>query len=737
MDVTAIGPGPRTAGNGRGRARRAKPPGAGAKAGRKPPSGAGQQEALGAISQLALRPVEPAEFILRCSEAVAVALGIDQMGIFELSPDGKLLSLAGGFGWLDLPAGPNALPAAACRPLSLALSAGDAVAFEGRDMAAVRGSSRSGCGVALPIGERSTQAGVLTVAAAGEGRAFTQGEISFLRTVAFIVAAVWERHRAQAVLMLRNRALEELDQGIMITDARRIDNPLIYVNPAFERLTGYRAEDVLGRNPRFLQGAETDRQALNGLRRALADATPFRGPIINHRRDGTAFWNDLAISAVRGPGGEATHHVGILSDITERMRLEAQLRQAQKMEAIGHLTGGIAHDFNNLLAVILGNSEILLEDATDEEQRETIHLVVGTAERGAVLTQRLLAFGRRQALRPEPVEVGEALSSLCDMLQRTLGEQVQLATADDGTGINALVDRTLFESAIVNLAVNARDAMPGGGRLTISSRAVRVPDDAVVPELAGGADASVSVVGPGAGMPPDVLARAFEPVFTTKDVGKGSGLGLAMVYGFIRQSGGQVTIESRVGEGTSVSLYLPVAAPRVDRRARQRKYDDPLPLGSERILLVEDEREVRRFVSRALARLGYGVLEAEDATTAIAILEQHPDVDLLFSDLILPGAQDGLRLVERARDLKPGIKVLLTTGYTEQYERIAKSSPGLILRKPYRRQQLAHTLRRVLDAACAGKETAGAPPVKGEAEGCRPVNDARASSSTTTPTCGG
>jgi signal transduction histidine kinase len=435
------------------------------------------------------------------------------------------------------------------------------------------------------------------------------------------------------------------------------------------------------------------------LRRAVAGASPFRSPLMNYRRDGTAFWNDLAISAVRGPGGAPTHHVGILSDITERMRLEAQLRQAQKMEAIGHLTGGIAHDFNNLLAVILGNSEILLEDAADEEQRRTIHLVVGTAERGAVLTQRLLAFGRRQALRPEPVEIGEALSSLADMLQRTLGEQVHLSTADDGTGVNALVDRTLLESAIVNLAVNARDAMPEGGRLTIRSRAVLVPDEAPVPDLAAGGYACVSVEDTGTGMPSDVLAKAFEPFFTTKDVGKGSGLGLAMVYGFIRQSGGQVTIESRVGEGTTVSLYLPVAAPRVDRRNRARSDDDPLPAGTERILLVEDEREVRRFVSRSLGRLGYGVLEAEDATAALGILEQHENIDLLFSDLILPGGQNGLRLVERARDLRPGIKVLLTTGYTEEYERIAKSSPGLILRKPYRRQQLAHTLRRVLDAA--------------------------------------
>jgi CheY-like chemotaxis protein len=369
------------------------------------------------------------------------------------------------------------------------------------------------------------------------------------------------------------------------------------------------------------------------------------------------------------------------------------------MEAIGHLTGGIAHDFNNLLAVILGNSEILLEDATDDAQRATIHLVVGTAERGAILTQRLLAFGRRQALRPEAVEVGEALSTLADMLQRTLGEQVGLVTANDGAGLSALVDRALFESAIINLAVNARDAMPAGGNLTISSRAVAVPAEVGVPDLQPGSYVCVSIADTGTGMPPEVLAKVFEPFFTTKDVGKGSGLGLAMVYGFTRQSGGQVTIESAVGEGTNVNLYLPVAPAQPERRIRARNSDDPVPLGSECILLVEDEREVRRFVSRVLARLGYGVLEAEDAPGAISILERNAGIDLLFSDLILPGGQNGLRLVEAARNLRPGIKVLLTTGYTEEYERIAKSSPGLILPKPYRRQQLAHTLRRVLDAA--------------------------------------
>jgi PAS domain S-box-containing protein len=591
----------------------------------------------------------------------------------------------------------KAIPTAVCRPLYEALSVEGAVNFRRGEFTALPGPDADGAGLAVPIGERSARAGVLTVCTHDRVRQFGPSDISFLFTVAFILAAVWERRRSEAVLMLRNRALEALDQGLMITDAQRLDNPLIYVNPAFERLSGYRADEVLGKNPRFLQGPETDWSLVRDLRKSLEAGRTFRSTIVNYRRDGSRFWNDLTVSAVRDADGRATHHVGILADVSERIRLEAQLRQAQKMEAIGHLTGGIAHDFNNLLAVIMGNSEILLEDEVDEELKETIRLVLETAERGAILTQRLLAFGRRQTLRPEPIEIGQVLNSLAQMLQRTLGEQVHLTTSDDGTGTPAHVDKGLFESAILNLAVNARDAMPEGGELRIASEAVSIAEGAV-PELAAGRYVRVSVTDTGTGMPPDVLAQVFVPFFTTKEVGRGSGLGLAMVYGFAKQSGGHVTIESRLGVGTTVNVYLPVAKAQGQGDQVSPDQQSAVPKGSERILLVEDEAEVRRFVSRLLGRLGYAVIEAENAASAIGMLQGDDGVDLLFSDLILPGGLNGLKLMESARALRPEIKVLLTTGYTEEYERIAESSPALILRKPYKRQELALTLRKVLDS---------------------------------------
>ena len=257
----------------------------------------------------------------------------------------------------------------------------------------------------------------------------------------------------------------------MITDAAEFDNPVIYVNPAFERLTGYTKEEAAGRNARFLQGDETDKNTIRIIRTSMENEAAFRGSVLNYRKDGTTFWNGLTISPIRDPNGTTSHFVGILSDETERIQLASQLRQAQKMESLGHLTGGVAHDFNNLLAVILGNSEILFEEIADPELKATAELVMTTAEKGADLTQRLLAFGRRQALHPEALELGAVIGSLSDMLDRTLGNQVRLethSTADQP----AYVDRGLFESAILNLALNARDAMPNGGLLTITTEIV-------------------------------------------------------------------------------------------------------------------------------------------------------------------------------------------------------------------------------------------------------------------------
>ena len=447
-----------------------------------------RQHALSNVCQLALQSTAIDTFLNESAKAVAAALNIELVGVFELSDDEKVLRLAGRFGWPEEKSGEiNVIPAAVCRPLYEALSANDAVKFEAAQFNVLPQSrNAAGNGMATAIGERSKRAGILTVHAKGRRRDFDESDASFLQTIAFIIAAVWERHGFEATLMQRNRALEALEQGVMITDARRLDDPLIYVNPAFERLTGYRTDEVIGKNPRFLQGSATDRNVVTNLRQGAAEGHSFRNTIVNYRKDGGEFWNDLTVSPVRDANDTTTHHVGILSDVTERVHLEEQLRQAQKMEAIGHLTGGIAHDFNNLLAVIIGNSEILLEDVTDDSLRDIAALVMKTAESGAVLTQRLLAFGRRQALSPEPFDVPKAIESLTDMLQRALGEQIRLVSRDDVSDRCAMVDRAQFESAILNLAVNARDAMPDGGELNIESKLVKGSDAGMPPELENG-----------------------------------------------------------------------------------------------------------------------------------------------------------------------------------------------------------------------------------------------------------
>lgn len=582
-----------------------------------------RQYVLAQITHFALKGTEIDGLSSDCANLIAVGMDVDQVGIFEISEDRRTFHLNGGCGWPANMVKVKTVPTPVCRPLYEALSAEDSVAFDLKDFD-LRGRKVPvlGNGLAIPIGNSNKRAGVLTVCVRERTCSFDDSDIDFLRTIAFIIAAIWERQRFETILKLRNRALEALDQGIMITDCRRLDNPLIYVNPAFERLTGYSADEAIGKNPRFLSGAEDCLPEINDIREAVAAGRTCRRILVNYRKDSTTFQNELTVSPVRDEAGEITHYVGIMSDVSERLQLESQLRQAQKMEAIGHLTGGIAHDFNNLLAIILGHSEILLEDTADGELRQSAELVMSAAQRGAVLTQRLLAFGRRQALSPEPLSVAQVVQSLSDMLRRTLGEKVELIADYHCEEQLTMVDRSMLESTILNLAVNARDAMPNGGRLTVMSRVLGKTDTESPAELGVGTYIKVTVRDTGSGMSADVLANAFEPFFTTKEVGSGSGLGLAMVYGFAKQSGGHVCIESEVSCGTAVHIFLPVTAEKPKQIAVETISSDAMPKGSEQILLVEDEIEVRRFVARLLNRLGYSVIEAGDAATAIAELQK-------------------------------------------------------------------------------------------------------------------
>jgi signal transduction histidine kinase/CheY-like chemotaxis protein len=410
------------------------------------------------------------------------------------------------------------------------------------------------------------------------------------------------------------------------------------------------------------------------------------------------------------PRGELGALMEVLNGAAESMQrqradieqLSRRLAQSQKMEAVGQLTGGLAHDFNNLLTVILGTTELLAEQTADDpDLRQLADTAAQAALRGAELTRSLLAFARRQPLEPKPTDIGALLRRMEMLMRRTLGEPVETRLDLPREPLLAMADPAQLEAAVLNLVLNARDAMPQGGALTIEVGAA-VLDQAYADaheEVRAGDYVCVAVTDSGAGMTPEVVQQAFEPFFTTKPFGRGSGLGLSMVYGFAKQSGGHVKIYSEVGQGTTVRLYLPrltdpgmiAAAP--TGGAAQRG-------GHERVLVVEDDEMVRARVVAELRHLGYAVLEARDGNAALDILRGAEPIDLLFTDVVMPGGLSGPQLAAAAQALRPGLRVLYTSGYTQNaVVHDGRLDDGVVLlSKPYRRQELAAKLRQVLDA---------------------------------------
>ena len=424
----------------------------------------------------------------------------------------------------------------------------------------------------------------------------------------------------------------------------------------------------------------------------------------------------VAQSALRRANAGLTAHADQLAranqalqdQIARREQAEAALRQAQKMEAIGQLTGGVAHDFNNLLQVVVGSLERLRTRAGRQpggngpEQERLIESAMQAAQRGARLVRQMLAFSRRQPLDPKPIDLNALVMRVSELLGRVLGERIQITTVLPAGLARVKVDENQLENALLNLALNARDAIDGAGRLTIETANVML-DDSVTseePEVVPGDYVMLGVTDTGCGMPPEVLEKVFDPFFTTKEVGRGSGLGLSQVYGFIRQSGGHVKIASVEGEGTAVRLYLPRHEGSA-AVAEVRRIDGALPRGNsgDLILVVEDEAGVRALSVATLRDMGYQVLEAEDARSALDQLDRHPDVRLLFTDIGLPGDMNGRDLADAARSVRPGIKVLLTSAYAQE-TRIHQERTGSgldLLTKPFTGVDLAREIRSVLD----------------------------------------
>jgi PAS domain S-box-containing protein len=406
---------------------------------------------------------------------------------------------------------------------------------------------------------------------------------------------------------------------------------------------------------------------------------------------------------IRDASGAARRMVGSMSDVTSRIGMEAQLREAQKLEAVGQLTGGVAHDFNNLLTVIIGAAESLSERlGHDAESVMLAEMTTAAAQRGAELTSRLLAFSRQQPLEPKATNVGHLVADFDPILRRTLSEDIDLEVVRGGGLWAAMVDPGQLETALLNLAINARDAMPSGGRLTIETGNVSLDEEyaRTNEEVTAGQYVMVSVSDTGTGMPPEIVSRAFEPFFTTKEVGKGSGLGLSMVYGFAKQSRGHVKIYSELGEGTTIRLYLPRAYANQPATEAAGTTSAHLATGEERILVVEDDPMVREHVARQLRGLGYQVTEAADGQQALTRLKDGERFDLLFTDVVMPGGMNGRDLAVAAKDLCAELKVLFTSGYTENaIVHHGRLDPGVqLLSKPYRKRDLAERVRRILDA---------------------------------------
>jgi PAS domain S-box-containing protein len=474
-------------------------------------------------------------------------------------------------------------------------------------------------------------------------------------------------------------------------------------NPGAERTKGYRAEEIVGRHFSVFY-TEEDRAA--GLpAKALqiaAETGRYESEGWRVRKGGTRFWASVVIDRILDAHGNAIGFAKITRDITERHQLERakeQLFQAQKLETIGQLTGGVAHDFNNLLTAVLGSLSLITQMTTDTRVKRLAETAARAADRGAKLTSQLLAFARRQTLRPQASDLNQLITAFDALLRRAVGETVSVETNLAPELWVAAVDQAQFQSALLNLVVNARDAMPGGGALVIETKNVVLDESgaAALTEIEPGPYVIASVRDSGSGMTDEVKRRAIEPFYTTKDIDKGTGLGLSQVYGFARQSNGQLEIESEPGKGTTVRIYLPRASDDAERATLPKGGAKERP-GMPSVLVVEDDPDVLDVTIETVRSLGYQVSSAPNALEALTILG-HNDarIDVLFADVVMPKGLDGIELAREARRLRPKLQILLASGYTREglrsRENIAEDT--VFLAKPYQLSVLAETLRQL------------------------------------------
>ena len=526
------------------------------------------------------------------------------------------------------------------------------------------------------------------------------GEI--LQIFASRASAELERVRTEHDLFVKERAMEVATEGILLLDAGR-DNMIMYANRAMELMTGYHRDELLGQTLQLLMGTGTDPDSVVELHEALDQRQPCQLELINYRKDGLAYRSEITMTPVEDESGRINHFIVTQIDITERRQTEEALRRSQKMEAIGQLAGGVAHDFNNQLGVIIGYLDFLHKRlAGDDKPRQWVEIATQATQRCIDLTRQLLAFSRlKTGATTTFADLNRELDRMETLITRSITPAITLRTLPgDGLWLVA-VDTGEFQDAILNLVLNARDAMPDGGALTIETGNKQIGSHrpGFNLGLAPGDYVQVIVSDTGQGMDKATTERVFEPFFTTKPEGKGTGLGLAMVYGFTRRYGGDIKVYSEPGVGTTFYLYLPRAREEKQKTRLPKGSQPSLPRGTETILVVDDEPELLRLADENLNSLGYRTYTADNPGAAISLLKQHDDIDLLFSDVVMPGDINGYALAEEAVRIRTGLKVLLTSGFTantsavDGQERFADN----LLHKPYRLDELARRVRDTLD----------------------------------------
>ncbi|MGE5156567.1 MAG: PAS domain S-box protein [Gemmatimonas sp.] len=491
----------------------------------------------------------------------------------------------------------------------------------------------------------------------------------------------------------RERIFETSQDLILVTDPK---GNFVQVSPSSLSILGYPPDDMIGHSAvEFIhpEDLEAIRAEMRAARRGKQKRS-FEARYVH--KDG----HHVVLNWLGTWSEPVRRHFFIGRDVTEQRAAEAQYRHAQKMDAVGQLTGGVAHDFNNILTVITGTIGILQDAVADRSELVSIaKLIDDAAERGAQLTKHLLAFARKQPLQPREIDVNGLVVEAAKLLHPTLGEQIEIHPNLAADAWSAMVDPNQLTTAVINLALNARDAMPEGGKLTLETRNIYLDDGyaSMHSEVAVGHYVMIAVSDTGSGIAPDNLEKVFDPFFTTKEVGKGTGLGLSMVFGFVKQSGGHLKIYSEVGHGTSVKIYLPRATG-LQENAADASGTAMIERGNETVLVVEDDPLVRKYVVTQVQSLGYTTLEAANGPEALAVIDGHPEIDLLFTDVIIPGPMNGRQLVDEAVGRRPNLKTLYTSGYTENaILHHGRLDPGvLLLAKPYRKPELARMIRIAL-----------------------------------------